>query len=82
MRAMQKLSLPQLQVPGMEGHAELAAVTPLRDKLWSPNLQSLSCGTWIQPCFQIARTVQNQSLPRRCDNDEAEIFDFHIQNAA
>lgn len=34
MRAMGKLRLPQLRVPGMEGHPELAAITLPRDKLW------------------------------------------------
>lgn len=43
MGAMRKFHLPQQQVPGMEGHAELAAVTPLREKLWNAGPQSLGC---------------------------------------
>lgn len=59
MRAMRKLCLSQLQVPGTERHPELAAVTLPRDKFWSPGLQSLGCGTWIQPCFQITHAEPN-----------------------
>lgn len=58
MRAMVKLSLPQLQAPGMEEHPEVADVTLPRIKLWSPGLQLLDRGTWIQPYFRIMQAVQ------------------------
>lgn len=80
MRAMVKLSLPQLQVPGMEGHPEIADATLPRDKLWSSGLQLLDRGMWIQSHFQIMQDVQKWSLPRQYDSDEAETFDFHIPN--
>lgn len=55
---MVKLSLPQLQAPGMEEHPEVADVTLPRIQLWSPGLQLLDRDTWIQPHFQIMQAVQ------------------------
>jgi len=59
MRAMRKLYLPQLQVPGMEGHPELAACGTTQRQVVESRLQSLSCGMCIQPCFQMMHAVQN-----------------------
>lgn len=33
-------------------------------------------------CLQTVPALPDQLSPRHCDNDEAEIFDLHIQNQA